>query len=131
MNINVLKVAFLLRANRYDTSDKLISLADMEDSINLLTYTYAKSAELLLSMSSTELQKHIGRIENYLNKHGETTRRELLRVTHIPAYELSIALDHMNQEGLIITKRNKKVCSFPTKDGNETYTLNMEEEEKE
>lgn len=130
MNINVLKVAFLLRANRYDTSDKLISLADVEDSINLLTYTYAKSAELLLSMSSTELQKHIARIESYLNKHGETTRRELLRVTHIPAYELSIALDHMNQEGLIIIKRNKKVCGFPTKDGNETYTLNMEEEEE-
>lgn len=131
MNINVLKVALLLRLNRYDDSNKIITKRDMEDSIALLNYTYARSSELLLGIHMGEFQQYASRVTSTLRNHKTLSRTELLRKTHIQADKLSSVLDHMAQEGLIIIKKGGKTYSCPSKAGNETYTLIGDLDDKE
>lgn len=130
MNINVLKVSLLLRLSRYDNSSKIITLQDVEEAVSLLTYTYARSSELLLDIRSGNFQSHVSKVMQIMKRHKSITRTDLLRKSHIPANELTLVVDHMVQEGTLKVKRGGKYTTTPTKTGSELYVLSIFTEEE-
>jgi len=126
LNINVLKVAFLLRLNRYTVDDKIISKQDIRDAIQLLNYTYARSAELILDLTSADFKDDSRKIMNVLRKYKAVTRTDMLRKTHIPAKDLNSVIDYMAQDGALTISLDGNVRTYPTSNGNEIYKLNKD-----
>lgn len=121
MYLNVLKVALLLRAQRYDMTDRTISLEDMNDAINLMQITYAKSVELLSEVGGDEFNRAVRRVLSVMKRHRKVDRTTLLRKSHIPAAELNQVLDQLAQLGEIKIKRDGKYHLYPSRVGEELY----------
>jgi hypothetical protein len=123
MDINLLKVATLLRMQRYcEEPACVITEADMTDAINLVHITYGMSAELLGELGD-DLRRDAERIMRILDRYKSLTRIELLRKSHIPADDFNQIIDYLSQIGEISISLEGKVKSYPGKNGNELYTV--------
>lgn len=134
MDINLLKVALLLRANRYDQAlGKIITLADMEDAISLVEMTYATSQELLSDLDDGIISRG-ERLLQIIKRHKKLSRPDLLKRGRMPASEINEVLDFLRQSGQIVIWNEGKERLFPSKSGNEYYEFvpeDTDEEERE
>lgn len=133
MDINLLKVAMLLRAQRYVQEPKNeITGDDMAEAINLVHMTYGMSAALLGELGD-EVIGNGESVLRILDRHVSLTRTELMRKCKYKADELNPVLDYLVQTGNIMITRGGKQHSYPSKAGDEVYTLSklyMEEKNK-
>lgn len=131
MAINLLKVAVLLRAQRYEIEPVgEVTADDMADAIELLHVTYGLTAELIGEMGS-EVRKDADKVLRVIDKYQKLDRTTLLRKTHIKASELNQILDYLVQMGDITITNNGKRKSYPTSNGSEVYKVTeLYEQEK-
>jgi len=131
MDINLLKVAFLLRCQRYtDEEGQQITLQDMEDALGIIQPTYATSQELLSDMDDG-IVNLANRIMKVMIRHRKLTRTDLLRKSHMPAQELNAVLDYLCQSGDIKISLKGKEKLYPSRDGAELYIVQGQKEEEE
>lgn len=131
MAINLLKVAVLLRAQRYEVYPvATVTAEDMADAIELLHVTYGLTAELIGELGS-DVKKDADKVMRVLDRHKELNRTSLMRKTHIRASELNATLDYLVQLGEITIENDGKRKSYPTSDGSELYRVTeLHEREK-
>jgi hypothetical protein len=121
MDLNLLKVATLMRMQRYSIEPVgIVEECDMRDAIELVHVTYGLSAELLGELGD-EVRQDAERILRIMTKHKRLKRRQLLQKSHMKAEDLNQVLDYLVQLGdIAITLRGRKK-SYPSKDGEELY----------
>jgi hypothetical protein len=123
MDLNLLKVSLLLRAQRYDTEpENVITEDDMRDAIELLHVTYGLSAELMGELGD-EVRADADKVRRILGKYKRLSRVELMRKTHFKADDLNQVLDYLVQVGDITIMLNGRMKSYPSKAGEETYEI--------
>ncbi len=102
----VLKVAFLLRAQRYDTRDKLIHLFDLKDAVRLLELTSRDTNSVIVQMTSDDFLRKKDIVSEYLKEKKTERRSKLLSNTRIHSETLNQVLNHLLQECKIRVKNN-------------------------
>lgn len=131
MDINILKVALLLRLQRYaDEPEGIITAGDLQDAINLVHITYGLSAELLGELGD-ELKKDADRVMHIIDKFKTIKRVDLLRKSHIPVDDFNQIIDYLVQTGEITITCDGKNKSYPSKDGQEVYAVTRLHEDEE
>jgi hypothetical protein len=130
MDINLLKVAFLIHVQHYDNGPECdITKEDIEEAINIIKITYSLSQELIGEIGE-DLAKQVGRVLHILKNHGRLTRTKLLQKSHVKVDELNEVLDYMCQMGIVEILLEGKKKTYPSKNGNELYVYNVEEGEE-
>lgn len=131
MDINLLKVSLLLRLQRYtDETQGEITEADMRDAINLVHTTYGLSAELLGELGD-ELKKDADKVMRILSRFKSLKRVDLLRKSHIPVEDFNQIIDYLVQTGEITISLKGNNKSYPSKNGDEKYTVTKLHEDEE
>lgn len=125
--IHVLKVAFLLSIQRYNSTSE-ISLQDMVDSVRIIDETLKHTPLLLKNILSGDYNKNLDHVISILKKHGNTDRRRLLQTSRLSSAQLDAILKELiKREELIITRdgiERKK----PSRVGKELYRYVSEED---
>ena len=120
-DINLLKVALLMRLQRYKGTRE-ISLEDIEESQRLLAYTSRGIPDVINGILGSENYQLFSSLERYIQSHPGVTRGVLLRNKHIPANTLTPILQEMRNRGQItVTKGGQQVRSVSS-NSEETYT---------
>jgi hypothetical protein len=101
MDINVYKTALLMRAQRYNCDDKVISLEDVQDAIRLLDLTYSSFPFLMSQISSDDFVVATSTIEHWLQTKGRATRVRLLQSTRVNSEIASWAITELVQRGSV------------------------------
>ncbi len=123
----VLKVAFLLRAQRYDTRDKKIQLFDIKDSVRLLELTARDVTSVIVQITADDFLRKKDVVFEYLREKKTESRKKLLSNTRIRVEELNQILNHLLQECKICVKNSdgEEVLRVGTK-GDEIYEWQKE-----
>lgn len=123
MDINLLKAALLLRAQRYAVDPKNeITEDDMIEAINLVHMTYGMSTALLSDLGDNIIGKSES-VLRLIDRHTRFLRADLLRRSKLKAEELNSVLDYLVQTGTIVIKRKGNVCRYPSTDSSELYEI--------
>jgi hypothetical protein len=118
----VLKIAFLLRAQRYDKRDKQIHIYDIEDAIRLLRLTHRDTNSVLTQMTGDDFLRNQDIIENYIKDKKEVIRNKLLQNTRLKSTEVNLALMQLIQEGKVRAKDSEgNLQIYITPNGGEKY----------
>lgn len=120
MNILVLKIALLLRAQRYESRDHIIDIQDIKDAIMLIKKTWFEALPMVRGFEG-ECKPFIGRLEEYIRSHDNVDRVKLLRHGKFTAAELSEGLSMLAEEGKIEIFLNGAAKSYPSTNTKETY----------
>ena len=97
----VRKIAFLLRAARYDDNDNKVHAQDFHDAVRLVQGTYEGSVEILNELSIDGKQQIVNKVERYLKQQQEVNRRRLLRNLRVTADEANFAVNQLFQQGKV------------------------------
>lgn len=121
MDLNLLKVSLLLRAQRYEVEpERVITKSDMEDAISLINLTYGMSQELLTEMGDG-LRKKAALLTNIVQREGRLNRTAALRKSHFPVDEFNTVVDYLVQIGEIRIELDGVRKRTPSKNGREEY----------
>jgi hypothetical protein len=101
MDINVYKTALLMRAQRYNCDDKIISIDDVKNAIRLLDLTYSSFPFLMSQISSDDFVVATSTIEHWLGVRKKATRVKMLQSVRINSEIASWALTELVQRGAI------------------------------
>lgn len=121
IHVVVLKVALLLRAQRYTTGPKLIDLQDIKDAILLVKKTWFLALPIMKGFENRDIKPFLGRLEEYIRTRSECDRMRLLRQGHFSAAELREGLTMLAEEGKVEIWKGKEKGSYPTADTKERY----------
>jgi hypothetical protein len=121
IHILVLKVALLLRLQRYELGPKLIDKQDVKDAILLIRKTWFDALPVMRGFENTDAKPFLGRLESYIRERGEVDRMKLLRQAKFTAAELREALTMLSEEGKIEIWKAKELKSYPSADTKEIY----------
>lgn len=124
MALNVLKIATLIRMQRYAVQPVgIVEEQDMRDAIEMLHVTYGLGAELLGELGD-ELKKVADRVMRLLNKHKKLKRVDLMRKSHMQVEALNQVIDYLVQTGdIMIIGEGGKRKSYPSRNGQEVYQI--------
>jgi hypothetical protein len=120
MNVLVLKVALLLRLQRYDSRDRIIDLQDIKDAIVLIKKTWFEALPIVRCIDGTQ-KPIIAKLEEYIRTRGEVTRVKLQRQGKFAAADLSEGLALLSDEGKIVIMLNDTVRAYPSSGTKELY----------
>jgi hypothetical protein len=120
VNVLVLKVALLLRAQRYDDSNHTIDLQDVKDAILLINRTWFEALPMVRGFE-TDAKPSIGKIEEYIREHRETSRVKLQRQGKFNAEELREGLTVLVEEGKIEVFLGEDKREYPSSNTREVY----------
>lgn len=121
--IHILKVALLLRVQRYEEG-KEISLQDIKEAIRLIDDVRCDAVETARGIGLDEREKKIEAVRRYVRKRGDITRRELLRSMssrRITANDITYALSELHSNSTVDIIRGGKSVPRPSSDGDEIY----------
>jgi hypothetical protein len=99
--IYVLKLAALIRWQRYDRSDQLIHLTDLVDAARLLEYTVSKATPLYMMLLDPKASDKTLKVEEIIRRDGVITRRDLIEKSHVHGDDVIYAVSRLYGEGLI------------------------------
>lgn len=122
-NIHVLKVALLLRAQRYEDG-KTITSKDIKKAIHLIDDVRRDAIETTRGIGLDEHKKKIEIVRRMVRKRKEVTRRELLRSLssrRIAASDITYALNQLKESGDVEITRGGRTVQGPSSDGDEVY----------
>lgn len=102
MDVLLLKVALLIRAQRYELG-RQIEKTDLLKAEQLLNKTYGNNEEATKNVGATERGRIYYKVGEYIKKHGECTRRKVLTAfsRYTSSEELSSILDQLREAGNI------------------------------
>lgn len=120
MDIQVLKLALIIRASRYDPG-KEISKQDIETAVNIIQRTALTYGQLFRDVDSAAFMGKIDRVGDYLRKRTKASRGKLLASTRLTADEISSAINNLLQAGKIEVWRDGRKQQFPGRDCKEEY----------
>jgi hypothetical protein len=122
LHVLVLKVALLLRLQRYESGPKLVDRQDVKDAILMIRKTWYEALPVMRGFEGSDLNKpFLGRLEEYIRSRGECDRLRLLRQGKFNAAELREGLTMLCEEGKIEIFKGKESRSYPTSDTKERY----------
>lgn len=102
MDVNVLKTALLMRAQRYEAIGNVITKADFLDAVCLIDKTYRSLPFLLGQTGEDDLMAIAGRVQVYMMKRKTVTRPKLLSAMRIGNSDLiNMALNELISQGRI------------------------------
>lgn len=132
LDTQVRKVAFLLRAARYDDTDRLIHEQDFEDAAKLVRGTYQSSLSVLNEMSMDGHIRNVSKLEDYIKRNAEATRAQVMRGMRMPAQQLTQAVEQLfQQEKILIVKEdgagNTQQLSAPSCKSDEKYVWRFDQ----
>lgn len=122
MDIIIMKVAALLKMQSYSTN-RIITLQDVQDAENLLDITYKYVPGLLgrISNRSGTFQNLLTRIGKYVKSRGTVSRKEMMQGMKIQASDLNPALEWLMETGEIRAWLGREVCDKPVNKSSQKY----------
>jgi hypothetical protein len=127
LDINVQKVAFLMKAQRYtEPEDRTIQLGDLEDSIRLLEGTFARAPSVLRGVIDDAFSRTVNKVETFLRRKKNCLRQEVLSGLRMSAVELDPIIEELRREGsirIIESEKSQKRSGKPLK-SEERYVWN-------
>lgn len=132
LDINVQKVAFLMKAQRYtDAEDRTIQLEDLEDSIKLLEGTFARAPSVLRGVVSDEFSRSVNKVETFLRRKANCSRQEMLANLRMSSQDIDSAIKELRNEGRIrIVDPTPSRKTGKPKRGDERYIWNEYEAQR-
>ena len=101
MDVNVYKLSLLMRAQRYNCDDNIISKEDLQNAIKLMDYTYSSFSFLMSQISADDFVQASSTIGEWLSRRGKVTRARMLQATHVRYDIANYAINDLIQKGLI------------------------------
>jgi hypothetical protein len=120
VNVLVLKVALLLRVQRYDSRDRIIDVQDVKDAILLIKKTWFEALPMVRGFEG-ETKPFIGRLEEFIRNRPDIDRSKLLRQGKFTAAELREGLTMLSEEGKVEIFLEKKKREYPSSNSKEVY----------
>ena len=121
IHVLVLKIAMLLRIQRYEVGPKLVDKDDIKDAIHLIQRTWFEALPVMKGFEAGDEKPYLGRMEEYLRERGEVTRQKLLRQGHFTTQEAKDGITMLVDEGKVEIHRGEKIYPYPSSDGKEIY----------
>jgi hypothetical protein len=121
VSVLVLKVALLLRAQRYYSRDRIIDLTDIKESIMIIKKTWFEALPMVRGFEGTTDKPFIGKLEEYIRSRGEVGRMQLLRQGKFTAVELREGLTLLSEEGKVAIYKDNSLCTYPSSNTREKY----------
>jgi hypothetical protein len=101
MDINLYKVAMLLRVQRYDASNRTIELQDLLEAIRIMDLTYFSFPFLMSQVDADDMMRLTFLVEDFLKRHEKATRATLMKRLNAGSEILTMALEEMLQRQVI------------------------------
>ena len=121
MDNTLLKLALLIRANRYEDGN-VIEIQDYDAALKILEATYRKAWEALDNVGATDYHRHMRLAEQKIKDKGQCARRELLtNIRWTNSAELTSAMNQLFQEGKIKIMVGTSSRHAASADGKEMY----------
>ena len=121
IHVLVLKIALLLRAQRYELGPKLIDIQDVKDAILLIKKTWFEALPVMRGFENPNAKPFIGRMEEYIRTRSEVDRLKLFRQGKFNAVEIREGITMLCEEGKVEIWKGKESRSYPSSDGKEVY----------
>jgi hypothetical protein len=121
MHVLVLKVALLLRAQRYEVGPRLIDKQDIKDAILIIKKTWFEALPVMRGFESRDAKPFLGRLEEYIRTRTEVDRNILFRGGKFTAIEIREGITMLCEEGKIEIWKGKELKQYPSADGKELY----------
>ena len=121
IHVLVLKIALLLRSQRYDSGPKIIDLQDIKDAILVIKKTWFEALPMMKGFENSDIKPFYGRLEEYIRTRSEVDRMRLLRQAKFSSAELREGLTMLCEEGKIEIWKGKESKNYPSSDTKETY----------
>jgi len=122
IHVLVLKVALLLRLQRYELGPKLVDKQDIKDAILLVRRTWFEALPIMRGFEDGNVSKpFIGRMESFIRDRLKVDRLALVRNGHFTAAEVREGITMLVEEGKVEIWKGKESRSYPTSDAKETY----------
>lgn len=119
--VHIRKVALLMRLQRYDISDNIISEDDLKSAILLVESTYKNINFLISQLDGDEFENVLGRISDYLSRRKRMTRKDMLSRLRIKGEILTMVIRELNQRGLVKIEFNGETYDYPVEKAAEMY----------
>ena len=120
-DIQVLKLALILKASRYETK-KIISKQDILDAILIMKRTAATYPSLFNDVKGGDFWVKLEKVEKYLKHKGKASRREILNSSRINSQDLDGIMTHLLQASTIeVLRPNGKEADYMKRTGDEIY----------
>lgn len=122
-NIHVVKLALLIRVQRYEEG-KVISVQDVQEAIKLIDDVRRDAVETIRGIGLDEREQTNETIRRFIRRRGDITRRELLRALssrRITANDITYALVDLCANGDVEIMRGGKTAPRASSDGDEVY----------
>ncbi len=120
IHVLVLKIALLLRAQRYEEG-QLIDKQDIMDAVLIVRKTWFEALPIMKGFEDADRKPFLARMEEYIRERSSVTRLQFLRQGHFNVSEAKEGLTMLCEEGKIEIRRGDKVVSYPSTDGKESY----------
>jgi hypothetical protein len=121
MDVNVLKTALLMRAQRYDAEGPWITKRDFLDAVCLIDKTYRSLPFLLSQTDPNALVALCGRLQIYIRKRGTVLRNRLLSAMRTSSDQVDLALSELLGQGRIAVIRNGQSMAHVNGESGEQY----------
>jgi Protein of unknown function (DUF3987) len=121
LHIFVLKVALLIRLQRYEVEDPVVGIKDIKDAIRLIKKTWFDAMPLMRGFESAFAKPFIGRLEDYIRDKGECTRLTLMQNGHFEPSQINEGITMLSDEGKVEVRNNGAVKAYPSRDTKEVY----------
>jgi Protein of unknown function (DUF3987) len=121
VNVLVLKVALLLRVQRYDGRDRTIDLQDVKDAILIVRKTWFEALPMIRGFEGTTDKPFIGKLEEFIRSRSSVDRMKLQRQGKFTAVECREGLQMLVDEGKIEIYLDKQLKSYPSSNTREVY----------
>lgn len=119
---HVQKIALLLRLQRYDARDGLITLADVKHAVLLMQHVTTAAAKVISQLQTDPSLVHSEKLWQYLKERGTVTRRRCLQGLHMHSRQLQDAVEQLLAEGRLQVSLGGSVLQAPSHSGHEEYT---------
>ena len=117
----ILKVAFLIRAQRYDQRDKRIHDFDIKDAIRILELTSRDVSSVVVQITGDAFLRNKDTVEHHIQEKESVNRASLLSGTRIKSEELNQILSHLVQERKIRIMKDGEEMARVGSNGGEVY----------
>ena len=124
---HVLKVALLLKAQRYDCS-KIIQLSDFKLARKLVTETYDAMGRIITEMKASDYDKMMSKFCAYIEKYQPVRRDKVLRNLKFTKKQLDSLLEYYTGTGELSIKRQGNDVMFFGRHGDEEYFFTKRED---
>ena len=121
MDNTLLKLALLVRCNRYEVGNK-ITMKDFMTALQIMEATYRRAWEALDAVGGSEYHRHLRAAEGKIRDSGKVARRELLTtIRWMNSKECTQAMNQLFQEGKIRIISEGEAKQWASTNGKEIY----------